>query len=198
MLPNHCWLVIAEQVGDTRGALPPDVNLGLGRRSRFDRTPPMQRCVADPKRPTIPARRAGAASLARPCSPGSGGAAVPVGGKAKCRFDPRDRARRSRSLAARPRFAIRVRFALRAVDLPDALACVSHAIPAFKHRKAARDGRRERVRGSRRTKDAPPVHVGAAAVHGLGARKSGPVASADRRHRQLLAADGEGACVGPC
>ncbi len=65
--------------------------------------------------------------------------------------------------------------------------------PSAAARRALRDGRLQRHRRRHGRRGAPPLHLRAAGLHQHDARHARPPAAADRRHRDLLDAAGEGA-----
>ena len=193
MLPNHAPYVIAEQFGTLARLFPGRIDLGLGRAPGTD-----QLTLHALRRPpeaaeTFPQDVLELQAFLAPAGPepahpgGSGGR---NGGAAlDPRIEPfrRDAGRRARA-ALRFRVAFRARPSdFRAADLPRAVQAVGATRPAL------RDGRRQHHRRRNRRQGAAARHDSADVVRQHLPRRAGLEPAADRRHRELLDANGEGA-----
>ena len=193
MLPNHAPLVIAEQFGTLARLHPGRIDLGLGRAPGTDQiTVRALRRNLDGRR-HVPAGRAGAAGLFRPGGARPAGAGGAGGRNRGAALDPRvEHLRRAARRRTRP--ALRLRLAFRAGAADGGAGDLPQPLQAFGAGRAAlRDDRRQRHRRRHRRRGAAPGDDAADVVRQYLPRRAGLEPPADRRHRDLLVADGKGA-----
>ena len=199
MLPNHAPLVIAEQFGTLEALYPGRIDLGLGRAPGTDQLHAARAAPRSDERRHVPAGRARAAGAARRsaararrCRRCRARARTCRSGSSARASSARSSRRRSACRTRSPRTSRPTRCCRRSRSTARASSPPRSSQQPYAMVGVNVDRRRRRRRG------APALHLGAAGVHEHLPRRARPAAAADRRHRGVLDARGEGARVAAC